>query len=189
MAVDQFVATLRTEAGLSQRALANRAGCTRSTIARIESGQMEPTVAMLARIAAATGRRLSFTADGFAKSGSLAAIANSASATTPVPWRPLRGLIDSVHKHPERAQKAISDPPPRTGSDRLDNLLAAIAEKLADDASLRRPTWTHAVPPLMEEWQAPGTPRMRAAEAAAAAPQFVKRRILLGAFNLWRVGG
>jgi transcriptional regulator with XRE-family HTH domain len=48
----------RRQAGLSQRALAAATGVSPSTIARIEKGRMEPTVALLTRLVAACGLEL-----------------------------------------------------------------------------------------------------------------------------------
>jgi transcriptional regulator with XRE-family HTH domain len=48
----------RRQAGLSQRALAAATGVSPSTIARIEKGRMEPTVALLARLVDACGLEL-----------------------------------------------------------------------------------------------------------------------------------
>ena len=185
---DRLVATLRADAGLSQRALAARAGCTRSTIVRIESGEMDPTMTMLARIAAATGRRLMVGTDNYEHARSIAAIAASSSNKTDpaIPWTRLRALLDWLNAHPNHTAEAIADPPTRTGSPRLDNLLAGIAEKVADDTSVPRPTWTQAVKPLDQAWQSPGTARMQSREAATAPSQFVERGIFLGAQNLWR---
>lgn len=45
----------RRRSGLSQRALAERAGVSASTVARIERGRLEPTLAMLQRLADAAG--------------------------------------------------------------------------------------------------------------------------------------
>ncbi len=48
----------RRQAGLSQRALAAATKVSPSTIARIEKGRMEPTVALLTRIVEACGLEL-----------------------------------------------------------------------------------------------------------------------------------
>jgi transcriptional regulator with XRE-family HTH domain len=45
----------RRHAGLSQRALAEATGVSPSTIARIEKGRMEPTVALITRLVEACG--------------------------------------------------------------------------------------------------------------------------------------
>ena len=89
----QLVAELRITAGLSQRALASRAGCTRSTIVRIEKGEMDPTITMLARIATATGHRLDIRTKQRLRKESLAAIAQLVlNANEPeIPFTHLRG--------------------------------------------------------------------------------------------------
>jgi hypothetical protein len=53
-----FVRELRARHGLSQLALAYRAGTTQQAISRIEHGRVSPTVEMLARLAAAAGEEL-----------------------------------------------------------------------------------------------------------------------------------
>jgi uncharacterized protein len=50
--------TARERSGLTQRALADRAGTSQSVIARIERGQSSPTVATLNRLLEATGHRI-----------------------------------------------------------------------------------------------------------------------------------
>jgi transcriptional regulator with XRE-family HTH domain len=51
----------RREAGLSQRKLAAATGVSPSTIARIEKGRMEPTLALLTRVVEACGLELRMT--------------------------------------------------------------------------------------------------------------------------------
>lgn len=51
--------TARREAGLTQRALARAAGVPQPTVARIESGAVEPRVGTLERLLARCGRSLS----------------------------------------------------------------------------------------------------------------------------------
>lgn len=53
-----LVRDLRVRTRLSQRQLASAAGVTPATIARIEKGRMEPTVALLTKIVAAAGLEL-----------------------------------------------------------------------------------------------------------------------------------
>lgn len=48
----------RSQAGLSQRELARRAGTSQSAIAAVESGRKQPSVATLTRWLGATGRQL-----------------------------------------------------------------------------------------------------------------------------------
>ncbi len=54
-----FIASMRIEAGLSQRQLAQRVGTTASVICRLEDAEYEGhSLAMLNRIAAALNRRV-----------------------------------------------------------------------------------------------------------------------------------
>lgn len=101
-------------------------------------------------------------------------------------WTRLRAFLDHVMHHPELAAAAIEAPPPDSGSPFIDNLLAGIAEKIADDAGVLRPDWAGEVPPLDQPWEGLGTPRMRAANAGAAPPQLVARQILIPTESLWR---
>jgi transcriptional regulator with XRE-family HTH domain len=55
-----LVVMAREEAGLSQRELAERAGVAQSEIARIESGNREPSIPTLQRILAGAGLELRF---------------------------------------------------------------------------------------------------------------------------------
>lgn len=182
-----LISQVRAQAGLSQRQLATQAGCTRSTIARIENGEMDPTVTMLARIATAAGYRLTIDTRHALPKESIATIARRAfnSDASDVPWTELRGLLDWLYLHPDRAADAITDPPTRTNPS-LDNLLAAIADKIADDHDNPRPRWTSDVPTPDTAWHAPGTPRMRALEAAHAPRQLAERNIFIAETNLWR---
>ena len=55
-----LVILAREEAGLSQRALAERAGVSQSEVARIESGRREPSIPTLQRVLAGAGVELRF---------------------------------------------------------------------------------------------------------------------------------
>ncbi|MGO9909079.1 MAG: helix-turn-helix domain-containing protein [Solirubrobacteraceae bacterium] len=58
MRAGELVRGLRERHGLSQAALAYRAGTTQQAISRIEQGKVSPTVDMLAHLAAACGEEL-----------------------------------------------------------------------------------------------------------------------------------
>ena len=49
----------RADSGLTQSALASRAGTSQATLSAYESGRKQPSAATLARVLAAAGRRLS----------------------------------------------------------------------------------------------------------------------------------
>lgn len=58
MTIAGLLRNARTRAGLSQRALAKRAGTTQSVVARIELGETSPTWHTLERLVRAAGFRL-----------------------------------------------------------------------------------------------------------------------------------
>jgi transcriptional regulator with XRE-family HTH domain len=58
MNAGDLVRELREQHGLSQAALAYRAGTTQQAISRIEQGLVSPTIEMLSRLAAACGEEL-----------------------------------------------------------------------------------------------------------------------------------
>ena len=93
------------------------------------------------------------------------------------------GLLDSLALHPELVPEAIYPGPPPAGDRVVDKLLAAVAEKLADDASLPRPRWTRAVPPL----DAPYRPAVVRPDGPARSRDNSGRGgLLIDAGSLWR---
>ena len=179
----------RDAAGLSRRALARRAGVPISTVSRVEDGEVDPSFTMLQRMISAAGRQVSLGLEPIPKRESLAALADAWSASPAGPkinWTRLRAFLDWLRSHPQAVEAAISTPPPRSGNLQLDALLAAIAEKVADDAGLTRPRWCAAIPALSSPWRPPGTPRMIEEARRKAPPQFKARNIWLAARDLWR---
>jgi len=179
----------RLAAGLSANALARRAGVTPSTVTRIESGEVDPTFTTLQRLLAATGCDLELRASDAGDEPSLAAMATALddeASSTHINWTRLRGLIDWACIHSDRIPALIHQPPPRTAEPLLDNLLAGIAEKLADDAGLEPPRWCRKVPPLAQPYETPGTPRMRERTRTTTPEPFAHRNIFISAESLWR---
>lgn len=179
----------RDAAGLSRRALARRAGVPISTVSRVEDGEVDPTITMLQRMLSAAGRQMRLGLEPIPKQRSLAALADAWSESPAGPkinWTRLRAFLDWLQSHPHEIEAAISTPPPRSGNPQLDALLAAIAEKVGDDAGLTRPRWCAAIPALSSPWRPPGTRRMIEAARRNAPSQFKARNIWLGARDLWR---
>jgi len=182
----------RLASGLSARALALQAGVSTTTVTRIEGGRMDPTVGMLSRLLAATGRTLELSVGesrGHARL-SLAGLVDAWTTTTAgerPAWTRLRALLDALALRPEQTQAAISRTPPPSGSLMLDALLAGMADKLADDHGLRRPSWTRApVRFLPSPWESPGTPRMRQAARDQTPSQLREHGIIASRDSLWR---
>lgn len=170
----------RTQAGLSRRSLATRAGVPTSTVSRIEQGQSDPTLTMLDRLIEAAGHSLIVETRPSSESPTLAALATTLDRTATrlkIDWTRLRAFADWAEQHPDELAEAIAAPPARTGTP-LDAILAAFAEQLADDHGIERPRWTRAVGALREPWSPPATPRMRA-EAEESTPEPFRRRNLI----------
>lgn len=69
----------------------------------------------------------------------------------------------------------------------MENLLAAVAEQLADDAGLARPDWTTSVDPLATDtFLSPLTPQMRERVRRATPQQFSDRRLFVDEESIWR---
>jgi transcriptional regulator with XRE-family HTH domain len=184
-----IVAEARSASGLSIRELARLAGVSFTTVARIESGDVDPSLGTLRKIVAAAGRDLRITTEP-SKSRPLA-LAALADAVTKGPagerpdWTRLRALLDRLLLEPDQVEAAIT-PRPHPESRLMDALLAAIAEKLADDNGFPRPGWTRTAPKMRPEWVAPGTPRMQAEYRRRAPQQLLERGLVIDEQSLWR---
>lgn len=200
MEASQLVKRARADAGLSVRRLAVLAGVSASSVVRIESGQVDPTVGMLRTVLAAAGRDLRVTTtrrrtmtptSGALPDGRVAladlttAWRRTAFGDSP-DWTRFRAVLDQLALHPEAIPRAIRKPPAPSGSDMVDTLLAGIAETLADDTHRPRPAWTRRVPALEGEWTTPGTPRMLQARRACTPVQLRERGLVLDEATLWR---
>lgn len=183
-----LVRETRIAAGLSRRALALRAGVPTSTVSRIEDDEVDPTFTMLQRVLAAAGKQLGISATALDHDHTLAGLGDIYDESRPgtgIDWTRLRGFIDWVRLHPDRAESAIAMPPPRTHPF-VAALLAAVADQIAHDVAIAPPRWTRSVPPLREEWVPPGTPGMVAAARRRTSEPFRRRRIVLALDDLWR---
>jgi transcriptional regulator with XRE-family HTH domain len=179
---------VRTQAGLSRRALAAKAGVPTSTVSRIEDEQVDPTLSMLDRLLTAAGRRLVIEAsprDDDPTIAELATAVDQSAGRLKIDWTRLRGFADWAEQHPDDLGDAIADPPARTGTP-LDAILAAVADELAVRHGLDRPRWTRAVGALREPWSPPGTPRMRARAEGATPEPFRRRNLVLARSALFR---
>ncbi|MCW2620862.1 MAG: hypothetical protein JWL64_464 [Frankiales bacterium] len=182
----------RRSSGLSARGLALRAGVSTTTVTRIEAGRMDPTVGMLSRLLAATGRTLELSV-GESQGAAPLSLADFVDAWTTnamgerPDWTRLRVLFDALALRPDQTTAAISRTPPPSGSPMLDALLAGIADKLADDHGLRRPAWTRAPGRFLPSpWESPGTPRMRQAARDQTPSQLLEHGIIASLDSLWR---
>lgn len=184
-----LVTEARRQSRLSLRELARLADVSFTTISRIESGKVDPTLGMLQRIIEATGHSLRISIEQ--SSAPRRTLADLSSAVTRMPagdrpdWTRFRAFVDYLTLHPDEVARAITARPQPT-SRLTAALLAGVAEKLADDHGLPRPGWTHTAPKMKPEWTAPGTPRMREERRKHAPRQLLDRGLVIDERSLWR---
>lgn len=185
--VAEVVARAKGSSEASVRALAASAGVAGSTITRVQSGAVDPTVQTLEQILEAAGFELglSVVRRGGGRTPRLADLSDAWSirgGRTRPEWTRWRALLDHLALHPERVAEAIYVPPLPSGSRMVDALLAGVAEKLADDAGLAPPSWTAAVPAV----DPPYRPPVRAGVDLDVPSQLAERGLLIDTESLWR---
>ena len=178
----------RRSSGLAIRKLASRADVAGSTITRIQSGAIDPTVSTLERILNAAGfeLRLEAVRSDVQRSASLADVSHAWSTRSGelrLDWTAWRSFLDRLDLHPELVPEAIYAVPSPTGERIVDALLAGVAEKIADDAGLPRPLWTERAPSLDHEFR-PQLARPRVEHQVP--PQLAARGLMVDTESLWR---
>jgi transcriptional regulator with XRE-family HTH domain len=189
----RLVRDIRRRGGLSQRALAGRAGVPQPTIAEIEAGRREPSMTLLSRLAEATGyelkvdlqplpprsavatanriRDLLVEADGAAWSQ---ALREDAALRAAIDFRDAlqsAGAVDFAH--------LVSTPPGLTGDTRWDAFIAAVVEDEAATRAVSTPRWTdEKVRFTRPLWYLSDNRRLHAWELATAPGAFVRHGIL-----------
>jgi transcriptional regulator with XRE-family HTH domain len=187
MDVAEVVARAKGSSEVSVRALAALAGVAGSTITRIQSGAVDPTVQTLEQILEAAGfeLKLSVVRRGGERTPRLADLSEAWSARggrIRPEWTGWRALLDHLALHPEGVAEAIYVAPLPSGSKTIDALLAGVAEKLADDAGLARPSWAGSVPPV----DPPYRPPVRTGVELDVPSQLAERGLLIDTESLWR---
>lgn len=178
----------RRASGLSAQDLGRRAGIAPSTISRIEAGEVDPAVGVLARLMEAAGHclHLAVTSARPPRLEGLTDAWETSARGDLVSWTRLRAFLDHLAEHPDQVPQAIEAPPAPSGSALLDNLLAGIAETLADEQGMARPTWTSQVPPLEKPWVTPGTPTTQDSARSRTPRALAARGVTLTRGSLWR---
>lgn len=176
----------KRSSGRSYRALACDAGVAASTITRIEAHATDPTFSTMQRLLRSCGFELVAIRTTPSRRPLLAELATawspagSATGSPELHWTQWRTLLDRLALHPELVPEAIYVPPPPAGHRVIDTLLAGVAEKLADDAGLLRPSWTETVPELDVAFTPP-TRRHR-----PVPPQLASRGVMIDTESLFR---
>lgn len=166
------------------RELAERADLAASTVSRIESGKVSPSAETIDRLLLACGRERK---EAPADSPSIADLTDAWNERAARPdWTRIRAFLDTLDVHPEYRSSATIEEPEPSGSPIMDNLLAGIAETIADLAGYRRPMWTKRIQPLLEEWTQQGTPQMLEARKATTPRRLADRNLIVDSESLWR---
>ena len=191
MDIAQLVTNAKDSANIPIRKLAADARVAGSTITRIQAGTVDPSFETLTRIldAAGYGIEIVATRHGARKHPRLADLIDAWSYrdhTVRLTWTRWRTFLDRLALHPENVPEAIYTSPPPSGNNVIDNLLAATAEKLADDANLPRPSWTNNVTKLLTTYR-PATARNLADTEIPG--QFAARGLFIDSASLWRPQG
>lgn len=180
----ELIRRSREEVGLSMRELAERAGVAASTVSRIEANRVSPSAETIDRLLLACGLERK---DAPANIPSIASLNDAWNEETARPdWTRIRALLDTLDLHPEYRSAATIEQPEISDYPVMNNLLAGIAETIADLEGYRPPQWARQIEPLSQEWSPPGTPRMLEARRAATPPRLATRRIVVDRESLWR---
>ncbi|MGQ0831667.1 MAG: helix-turn-helix domain-containing protein [Microthrixaceae bacterium] len=187
MDVGRLLTNTKGSSGRSVRGWAADARVAGSTITRIQTGTVDPTVRTLERLLDAVGYKLELGvvrrgSDPGPRLGDLVDAWSSRGGRLRLDWTRWRRLLDQFALQPDLIPEAIYVPPSPTGNRVVDALLAAVAEKLADDAHLRRPSWTGAAPLLDEPFQPP----VRGDVAVDVPSQLAARGLMIDTGSLWR---
>ncbi len=91
--------------------------------------------------------------------------------------------MDQLAQDPRLVPEAIYTVPPPSGHPVVDALLAAAAEKLADEANLPRPTWAAGAPELDELYL---PPLARNVDGRSVPHQLRARGLMIDTESLWR---
>ena len=170
----------REERGLSQRALAQRAGVEQSTVARIELGDADPAYSTVVRLLGAAGFRLPD------PEPSIPTLAEAALGGDELDWTMLRSVTDLAERDPSSVRLVIGAEPPINAGITARTILAAVAAFLAEEAGVRAPRWARHTPPLGEAWHPDGTPRMIRLTIAETPPTVARYNVWLRASALQR---
>ena len=187
MEVAEVIARAKGSSEVSFRAWAAAAGVAGSTITRIQAGTVDPTLQTLEQILDAAGYevRLGVVRRGGERTawlGDLSDAWSTRAGRSRPDWTRWRALLDHLALHPEQVAEAIYVPPLPSGSRIIDALLAGVAEKVADDAGLARPSWTATAPVLDEPYEPP----IRGGVDLDVPPQLAARGLMIDTESLWR---
>jgi transcriptional regulator with XRE-family HTH domain len=177
----------RRSRGLSQRALAARAGEHQPTISALENGDHDPGLAHLTRLLAATGHRL-IALPTTARPVYEAAADISAAlrrGDEPAAYREFIQLSDDLARETGPLRAALTALAPAPIDSRYDALLAALAEHHLSDGRLPVPAWVNEPGRFLDEvWFVDDVPALYKTTKAQTPKAFVRHGVFLAASEL-----
>lgn len=176
----ELIRSAREQRGLSQRALAERAGVEQSTIARIELGESDPAYSTVIRLLDAAGFRVP------APQPSVPTLAEAATGGDGIDWTMLRAVTDLAERDPSTVGLLIGGEPTCDASLTARTILAAIASFLAERTGSHSPPWARHTAALAEPWHPDGTPRMIRQTIAETPPALARYNVWIRASALQR---
>lgn len=187
MRVGDVITRAKGSSGVSVRGLAVLADVAGSTITRIQGGAVDPTMGTVEQILSAAGFELELRvvprgSRRLQGLGDLSDAWTERGGRLRIEWTRWRAFLDHLALHPEAAPEAIYVPPGPSGSRIIDALLAGVADKVADDAGLPRPSWTASAPVLDEPYRPP----VRSGAPLEVPTQLAARGLMIDIESLWR---
>ena len=181
---------IRSRRGFSQRRLAIRAGLSFRTLQMVETGETDPRLSTIAKIATALGapkemihteldRLLGENPD------SVAGISRRIRAEGDDSWKySLFEFVDEFRRRP--GQELVAMPPAPVTSEHISCLLASTVETLCQTAGMEPPWWCAGFGALDSPWFVAGVENLKATALVESPVHFRKRNIFVLANFLMR---
>ena len=179
----ELIRTIRGLRGLSQRALAQRAGLSFRGVQLLESPEHDARVSSLGQVARAfglprSGVRRAVSGLLLEPPGSLFCASVRMLEDGERSWR--RHLMDSVDAvRRSRSAAELATPPSTDLPARLRALLAGVAETLAVECGAGAPHWTNGVGPLDRPWFVSGYESLKASALVESPVPFRSRNVFV----------
>lgn len=160
MTTAELIRDARRAGGLTQVALAKKAGTSQPTLAAYERGRAEPRLETLQRLIEACGCEVVLSIRPKVRRGAvpIAEVADQLSqlladeGQAPA-WRRLLDFVDDFRGSPTAGKRwLVEDAPASCGDNRFDAAVAALAEFLCTEAGLPYPAWTDDAERFADPW-------------------------------------
>jgi transcriptional regulator with XRE-family HTH domain len=194
-AVGELLRQARLDAGLSLRALGDRASTSAATLATYEAGRKEPRISTLQRLVDATGGALVLEVQGLHRrwpSAQATAGAITAALRDSDERQALRTALDFLDRirgaDPREHVDLVTAPAPLCGDTRFDALIAAIVEDECATAGVLIPAWTSEAERFVRPfWFVSGIPDLHASALAHTPIAYARHGVFTAEDELSRV--